>query len=173
MLTSYSFENWRPSRAGLTGGREPSRDATSTMGDRQFVGNTLNWRLGSADGRSGNCFDAFARALRIGDPALIEVIGAGCHASCAFARIDHAGVAAMNQFEEVVLRLHVAPRISDQRLRQARILNSIVFLAAFAKRATVEADDRGVAKVGVDAIEILRHWRRPHSSCWPRPLLWP
>jgi hypothetical protein len=35
----------------------------------------------------------------------------------AFAGIDHAGMAAMHQLEEMVLRLTVAARIADQALR--------------------------------------------------------
>ena len=59
----------------------------------------------------------------------------------------------MQQLVEVVLRLAGAARVADQGLRELRVLDAVLLLAAFAQRAAVEADDRGVAEVGIDAVE--------------------
>src|SRR6187549_2996638 len=67
--------------------------------DRAFVG---------PDGRPRHRLDHFAGAFGIVDPLLVEVIGTGCDALRAFAGIDHAGVAAVHQLEEMVLRLAIA-----------------------------------------------------------------
>ena len=71
-------------------------------------------------GRAGHRLDHFARAFGIGDPLRIEVVGTGRQPFRAFARIDHAGITAMDQLVEVVLRLAVAAEIADQILRQLR-----------------------------------------------------
>src|SRR4030081_3434775 len=101
--------------------------------DRAFV---------SARGRAGHRLDHFARAFRIGDPLLIEIVGADRDAARAFAGIDHAGIAAMDQLVEVVLRLAGASGIADQALRQLGILDAVFLLAGLAEGAAVEADDR-------------------------------
>src|SRR5260370_42395651 len=89
----------------------------------------------------------------MGGPRLIESVGAGCEAARPFAGIDHAGIAAMDQFIEVVLRLAVAADIADQVLRQPRILDAILLLAGLAQRAAVEADARGVTDAGIGTVK--------------------
>jgi hypothetical protein len=71
----------------------------------------------------------------------------------AFARVDLAGVAAVQQLEQVVLRLAVLAEVADQALGQRGVLDAHVLLAAFAQRAAVEADDGRVAEVAVHAVE--------------------
>src|SRR5664279_2360891 len=100
----------------------------------------------SPRGRTGHRLDHFARAFRIGDPILVEIVGAGRDAARAFARIDHAGIAAMDQFVEEVLRLARAAGIADQALRQLGILDAVFLLAGLAQGAAVEADDRRVTE---------------------------
>ena len=120
---------------------------------RRLIRNAVDRAFVGPDRRPGHRLDHFARAFGIVDPFLVEVVGAGRDALRAFAGIDHAGIAAMQQLEEMVLRLAVAARIADQALRQSRVLDAVFLLAGLAQRAAVEADDRGVAEVGIDAVE--------------------
>src|SRR3546814_15682163 len=39
---------------------------------------------------------------------------------------------------------------------RSRVLDAVIRLAALAQRAPVEADDRGVAEIGIDAVEARR-----------------
>ena len=95
----------------------------------------------------------FAGSFGIGDPFGIEIIGTVGHATIAFAGIDHAGVAAVHELEEVILRLAGAAGIADQRLRELGVLDAVLLFAAFAQRAAIEADDRRMAEIGIDAVE--------------------
>ncbi len=53
----------------------------------------------------------------------------------------------------MVLRLHVLARVANQAGGELRVLHAHVFLAAFAQRAAVKANDGGMAEIGVDAVE--------------------
>src|SRR6266566_3212548 len=126
--------------------------------DRTFLG---------AHGGSRERLHHFPGAFRIGDPLRIELVGTGRDAAIAVARVDHAGVAAMDQLEEMVLRLAGRARVADQRLGELGVLDAVILLAAFAERAAVEADDGGMTEVGVDAVEA-GGVRDRHIHCWPR-----
>src|SRR5260370_26104337 len=67
--------------------------------------------------------------------------------------IDAGSYAPMDQVVEMVLRLAGAAGVADQILRQLRILDAVFLLAGLAERAAVEADDRGVTEIGIDAVE--------------------
>src|SRR5689334_8239220 len=116
-----------------------------------LVRDAVDRALVGADRRTGHRLDHFARALGIVDPFLVEVIRTGRDAFRAFAGVDHAGIAAMQQLEEVVLRLAVAACVADQALRQPCVLDAVLLLAGLAQRAAVEADDRRVTEIGIDA----------------------
>src|SRR5436190_2399878 len=93
-----------------------SREA-SVIRPGHLVRDAVDRALVGPNRRTGHRLDHFARAFGIVDPFLVEVIGACRDALRAFAGIDHAGIAAMQQLEEVVLRLAVAARVADQALR--------------------------------------------------------
>src|SRR5437764_8295284 len=101
--------------------------------DRTFLGAHRGPRKG---------FDHLARSFGIRDPFRVELVGTGRDPAIAVARIDHAGIAAMHQLEEVVLRLAGLAGVADQRLGELGVLHAVILLAAFAERAAVEADDR-------------------------------
>ncbi len=100
---------------------------------------------------------------------VVELVRACRDAAVAFAGIDHSGVAAVHQLEEMVFRLAVLARIADQHLRQLGVLDAVFLLAAFAERAAVEADDRRMAEIGVDAVEAGGVGDRHIDSCSPMP----
>src|SRR5437899_4515754 len=120
---------------------------------RALIRDALDRAFGGPRGRTGHRLDHVPRAFRIGDPVLVEIIGAGRDAARALAGIDHPGVAAMDQLVEMVLRLAVAARIADQMFRQLGILDAVILLAALAERAAVETDDRGMTEIGIDGVE--------------------
>src|SRR6185437_13863029 len=134
----------RSSCGRRAGGAPPAR-SLSAMRGRLLVRDSLDWTFVGSDGRPG--------ALGVGDPLFVEVVRAGGYPARVFARVDLARVAPMDELEQVVLRLHVPARIADQSLRQLRVLDTVVLLAALAERAPVEADDRRVPEVRVDAVE--------------------
>src|SRR5579883_6905 len=156
--TRWRYHDATPPEApfpGKTPGRRECAPAWSgsAMRRRLLIRDAFDRAFLGADGRARQGLDHGARALGIGDPLLVEVIRADRFAAHILAGVDLAGVAAMHQLEEVILRLHVAPRIADQRLRELRILDAHILFAAFAERAAVEADDGGMAEIGVDAVE--------------------
>src|ERR1700748_1383300 len=112
--------------------------------DRAFLGTYRGPRKG---------FDHFPRSFRIGDPFGVEFVRTGRDPAVTVARIDHAGVAAMDELEEMVLRLPGLARVADQCLGELGVLHAIILLATFAERAAVEADNRRVAEIGIDAVE--------------------
>src|SRR5262245_24428641 len=118
----------------------PARNAL----DRTFLGAHRCPRKG---------LDHLPRPLGIGDPFGIELVGTGRHATLAVAGIDRAGVAAMDQLEEMILGLAGLARTADQRLGELGVLYAIILLTAFTERAAIEADDRRVAEIGIDAVE--------------------
>src|ERR1019366_4785091 len=122
---------------------------SSAVGRGLLIRDAVDRAFVSPRGRTGHRLDQFARAFRIGDPILVEIVGAGRDAARAFAGIDHAGIAAMDQLVEVVLRLAGAAGIADQALRQLGILDAVFLLAGLAEGAAVEADDRRVTEVGI------------------------
>src|SRR6266481_2227077 len=105
--------------------------ARSAMRDL-LVRDALDRALLRTDRASRKRLDHLPRALGVGDPFGIEFIRTGRHAAIAVARVDHAGVAAVDQLEEMVLRLAGLARVADQRLGALGVLNAVVFLAAFA-----------------------------------------
>src|SRR4030081_1942834 len=112
------------------------------IGRGLLIRDPVDWAFVSARGRAGHRLDHFARAFRIGDPLLVEIVGADRDAARAFAGIDHAGIAAMDQLVEVVLRLAGAAEIADQVLRQRSVLDAVFLFAGLAQGAAVKADDR-------------------------------
>src|SRR6185437_4900345 len=142
----------RSSCVRRAGGAPPAR-SLSAMRGRLLVRDSLDWTFVGSDGRPGDRLDHRPRALGVGDPLFVEVVRAGGYPARVFARVDLARVAPMDELEQVVLRLHVPARIADQSLRQLRVLDTVVLLAALAERAPVEADDRRVPEVRVDAVE--------------------
>jgi hypothetical protein len=90
---------------------------SSIIGRRLLVGDAVDWAFVGAGGRAGHRLDHFAGAFGIVDPLLVEIVGTGGDSARAFAGIDHAGIAAMDQLIEVVLRLPRAARIANQVLR--------------------------------------------------------
>src|SRR5690606_34897277 len=71
------------------------------------VGDALHRTLRSTHRGTGQRLDLLLRSEGVGDPLLVEVEGALRHALGAFVRVDLAGVAAVQQLEEVVLGLAV------------------------------------------------------------------
>src|SRR6266700_3846867 len=120
---------------------------------RGLIRDAVDRAFSGARGRAGHRFDHVPRAFGIGDPVLVEIIRASRNAARAFAGIDHAGIAAVNKLVEMVLRLTGTARVTDQVLRQLRVLDAVLFLPALTERAAVEADDRGVTEVGIDAVK--------------------
>src|SRR6266702_4137549 len=120
---------------------------------RGLIRDAVDRAFSGARGRAGHRFDHVPRALGIGDPVLVEIIRASRNAARAFAGIDHAGIAAGNKLVDMVLRLTGTARVTDQVLRQLRVLDAVLFLPALTERAAVEADDRGVTEVGIDAVK--------------------
>src|SRR5258708_6750023 len=120
---------------------------------RHLVRNALDWRLLRSHGLAGEGFHHLSGAFGIGDPFVVELVRAGSDAAIAFAGIDHSGVAAVHQFEEMIFGLSVLARVADQHLGKLRVLNAVLFLAAFAEPAAVEADDRRGTEVRIDTVE--------------------
>src|ERR1700692_2440541 len=118
-----------------------------------LVRNALDRAFLDTHSRSRERLHHFTRAFGIGDPFRIEIVRACRDAAVTLAGIDHAGIAAVHQLEEMVFGLSVAARVADQRLGNRGILDAVIFLAAFAERAAVKADDRGVTEIRVDAVE--------------------
>jgi hypothetical protein len=79
----------------------------------------------------------------------------------------------MHQLEEMVFRLAGAARVADQLFESCGVLDAVFLLAAFAERAAVEADDRRVAEIGVDAVEARGIGDRDVDNCSPTPSPWP
>src|SRR5450830_900106 len=121
-----------------------------------FVGNTRHRTLRRAGGLARNRFDLGACRLRIVDPGLVEIEGTIGHAGRRFAGVDLAGVTAMQQLEQMVLRLPVAARVADRADRQFGILDAHLFGLAFAQGAAVEADNGRVAEIGIHAVKAGR-----------------
>src|SRR5258708_22664515 len=118
-----------------------------------LVRNAIDRAFVDAHGGSREGFHHLARAFGIGNPLEIEVVRTRRDAAIAFAGIDHAGIAAVYQLEEMIFGLSGAAGVADQRLRDRGILDAVVLLAAFAQGAAVEADDRRVTEIRVDAVE--------------------
>ena len=59
----------------------------------------------------------------------------------------------MQKLEEMVLGLVIGARIANFGNRELRILNAHFLFATLAQGAPVKADQRGVAKIGIDTIE--------------------
>src|SRR3982074_418347 len=128
----------RPASATIREEAIPQAGPSSAVGRGLFVWAAADRTFVSPRGRAGHRLGHFARAFRIGDPLLIEIVGADRDAARAFAGIDHAGIAAMDQLVEVVLRLLVAAEIADQALRQSCILDAVFLPAGPAEGAAVD-----------------------------------
>jgi len=88
-----------------------------------------------------------------------------------FAALVHAGVAAVEQLEEVVLALVLAPRGADPRDGELGVVHLVGALAALAERAPVVADDRRVPEVAVHAVVPRRVGDRDVHVVHPRHCL--
>src|SRR5882757_98972 len=115
--------------------------AVSVIRSRLLVRDAVDRTFLGTRSRPGHRLDHFPRPFGIVDPLLVEIVGTGRDAARAFAGIDHAGVAAMHQLIEMVLRLPGPARIADQALRELRILDAVFLLAGLAQRTAVKADD--------------------------------
>ena len=121
-----------------------------------FIGDARDRTLFRTHGWTGKGFDHLARAFGIIDPLRVEVVWAGCDTLMVLAGIYFAGVAAMQQLEQVIFGLHIFACITDQRCRQLRVLNAHILLAAFAHGAPVKADDGRVTEIRIHPIEAGR-----------------
>src|SRR5258705_4704647 len=102
------------------------------IGSRLLVRNTVDRTLVGADRRTGHRLDHLTGALGIGDPLGIEIVGAGRNALRAVTGVDHAGVAAMQQLEEVVLRLAIAAGVAGQKFWSRGVLYTALLLPGLA-----------------------------------------
>src|SRR3984893_7113899 len=144
--------------AGCAPAREaPARTSShrSAM-SRDLVRNALDRSFLCSHGLAGEGFHHFPRTLGIGDPFVVELVRARRDAAVAFAGIDHSGIAAMHQLEEMVFGLSGPARVTDQHPGTLSVLDDDIFSTALAERAAIEADDRRVTEIGVDAIESGR-----------------
>src|ERR1700730_4150596 len=80
---------------------------------RALIGNALDRTFFSADRRTRQRLDRGAGPFGIRDPFFVEIVRADRFAAHILSRVDLAGVAAVEQLEEMVLGLHVAPGIAD------------------------------------------------------------
>src|ERR1700675_4015059 len=120
----------------------PPYDCASIIRPGLLVRDAVDRAFLGTRSRTGHGLDHFPRPFGIVDPLLVEIVRTGRDAARAFAGIDHAGVAAMHQLVEMVLRLAGAARIANQALRELRVLDAVFLLAGLAQGAAVEADDR-------------------------------
>src|SRR5579859_1401220 len=113
MLSSFSMalNLWE---AGLRFTQSGLTTTGSAVSRFLLVGNAGNRRFVRADSGAGDRFHHLAGCVRIGDPFLVEVVGACGHTLVAFVGVDQAGVTAVQQLEQVVFRLHVLARVPDQ-----------------------------------------------------------
>src|SRR6266567_4329652 len=109
-----------------------------------------------ADGIAGEGLDAVLCLGRVVHPFAVEVERALRDAVLAVARGMHPGVAAVQQFEQMVLRLVVCPCVPDRGDRQLRVLDAVFLLAGLAERAAVEPDERRMTEIRIDAVESGR-----------------
>ena len=89
------------------------------MGQVVGIRKAFDRRFCGPDGLPRERLDTFARAFRIVDPLAVELVGTGRHALITFTRIDQAGIAAVQQLEQVVFALAVLAEVADQALRQS------------------------------------------------------
>src|SRR5690348_16051183 len=75
--------------------------ALSAMGRDLLVRNAFDWALFGPNRRTRQSLHHSARAFRIGDPFLIEVIWTNSLASHVFPRIDLARVSAVHKLEQM------------------------------------------------------------------------
>src|SRR6516225_11078593 len=110
----------------------------SAMGSGLLVRNAFNRALFCPDRRTRQSLHHGARAFRIGDPFLIEVVRTDCLTSYVLPRIDLARVSAMHKLEQMILRLHVPTSVTDQRLGKLGVLNPHILFSALAQGPTIE-----------------------------------
>ena len=120
---------------------------------QSLVGQPADRALRHTGSRAGQSLDILARLLGVGDPGAVELERTLRQAPVAIAGRLQAAVAAVEDLEQVVLRLIVGARIADLRKRQLGVLDTHFLLAALTEGTTVEADDRRVAEVGIHAVE--------------------
>src|ERR1700722_12942166 len=83
-----------------------------------FVWNAFDRAFLHADGRARERLDHFAGPLGIGDPFVVELVRTRRDTAISVAGVDHAGVAAVDQLEEMVLRLAGTAGGGGARLRK-------------------------------------------------------
>src|SRR5260370_12406978 len=98
---------------------------------RHLVRTALDWCLLRSHGLAGEGFHHLSGAFGIGDPFVVELVRAGSDAAIAFAGIDHSGVAAVHQFEEMIFGLSVFARLAVQHLEKLPLFHSVPLLASF------------------------------------------
>src|SRR5260370_41678810 len=132
-------------------GAQASSPGSAMSGD--LVWNSLKRSFVGSDSGPGKGFHQFPRSFRIGDPLVVELIGACRDAAVAFAGIDHSGITTVHQLEEMIFGLSVLACVADQHLRKLGVLNAVILFATLPKRAAIKADDRRVSEIGIDAVE--------------------
>src|SRR5579875_2915022 len=142
-----------PEAAAFLSREAKSARRRSAMRGRLLVWNSLDWALLGANRRTGDRFNHRAGRFRIGHPLLIKVVGTHRLAARILTRIDPPRISPVQQLEEMVLRLHVAPRVANQRLGELRVLNAVLLLSAFAERPAVEADNGRVAEIRINPVK--------------------
>src|SRR5450830_231289 len=150
--TGWSTGSWCRRQAARASAPVAQGADASAVARIARVGNALDRAFLGAHHGAREGLDRLLRALGVVHPAAVEVIGAGGHALVAVARVDGAGVATVQQLEQVVLRLAVLAEVADQTGRQGRVLHAVFLFAAFTQGAAVEADQRAVAEVAVNTV---------------------
>src|ERR1700724_3826312 len=93
---------------------------------RYLVRNSLDRRLLRSHGLPGKGFHHLPGTFRVSNPFGVELVRTGRDPTVAFAGIDHSGVAAVHQLEEVIFGLSVLACVADQHLRQLGVLDAVV-----------------------------------------------
>src|SRR5207237_412433 len=78
-----------------------------------LVGHTGDGAFRGADRLARHRLDLLAGFIRVADPVAVELIGTLGDSGALFAAVDGAGVAAVEQFEEMVLGLGVGAEVAD------------------------------------------------------------
>src|SRR5450755_5082673 len=81
-------------------GAQASSLGSAMSGD--LVWNSLDRSFVGSHGGPGKGFHHFPCSFGIGDPLVVELVGARRDAAVAFAGIDHSGITAVHQLEEMV-----------------------------------------------------------------------
>mmetsp|Transcript_22366 Transcript_22366/g.73490 ORF Transcript_22366/g.73490 Transcript_22366/m.73490 type:complete len:217 (+) Transcript_22366:114-764(+) len=120
---------------------------------------TSDGAAGDADGASSELLYLLTGQEGVVDPSLVEAEGTLGHSLVPIAGRVHPSVSAVEELEEVVLRLIGLAGIAYPADRQLGILHPVMLLAALPHGPPIVADDAGVAEVAVDSVMTgrIRH----------------